>query len=564
MAQVTVDVVDHNEFTVRVNNLQEPSSSYDKFVFRIIQAGKQIIIQENSSDSSSRSWGMHFYVDGYFGNDWLSPGCTYSAYVDCYYNGVAYSVGPKAFSTPSISPPSASDIQPRYWPTIRDQDAADNCVAQAVEEALEYVHGQRTVDKSLVENYSVSAIYGRDTVAEEGMYTDVAAQVAVDYGSPRWELVARTFPDNMSKADSITLAQSIGDLGNKNSAHQRLSGFSNIDFYDVEAIVRTLQNGGCVLFGFHYYRGFTKANRNNGIMQEPSGSSNDAHVMLIIGMTTINGKKHWIAINSWGENSGNGGVYYVPYDWGSGAVSWADETNAWPTSWTIDCYALYGSFSQCSHPGPPTITSIKKSDELTCADVEWTSGVGATGTLFLAREIGTEEWWPKPNYESIVQGNSTQIAFNQDANLYEIVAISVDDSGLLSRWSDITPTQLPTWSWESIGPVGGPYKASAKEWNEDFFNCINTVRRYKGLPNYDAMKENPAVAGRPMSIKTFYHAVWAISAMYPEAQRDAVIDYMLDSGKRDGLGNVIHIAAGDTICINQFTRLAEKLNALLV
>ena len=140
----------------------------------------------------------------------------------------------------------------------------------------------------------------------------------------------------------------------------------------------------------------------------------------------------------------------------------------------------------------------------------------------------------------------------QRGHTYNVRAWIVNSDGKMSETSGWTRVVLgiKPWEWKSIGPSGTAYMASAREWNSEFFPHINAVRVYKGLPAYGAYTQNPAVSGQPMSIPTFNHAVWAISAMYPDEQRNSII-------------SELEIKAGDTITVTQFNKLRDRLNAIL-
>lgn len=149
---------------------------------------------------------------------------------------------------------------------------------------------------------------------------------------------------------------------------------------------------------------------------------------------------------------------------------------------------------------------------------------------------------------------TVDLSFLEPDHTYEIRVWVIDYDGSMSQtsgWLEITtPNKPPKWYWTSIGPSGSVYKASASEWNSEFVPRVNAVRAYKGLPAYGAFSQAPAVSGQPMSIKTFNHAVRAISDMYPTSQQNAIITELT-------------VNAGDIITIAQFNKLRDRLNALL-
>lgn len=156
--------------------------------------------------------------------------------------------------------------------------------------------------------------------------------------------------------------------------------------------------------------------------------------------------------------------------------------------------------------------------------------------------------------------NSTDrvsVGFLKPGHRYQVRAWVVGEGGDMSvlegvEWLTIEIDNTPQkWSWTSIGPSGAVYRASAREWNEDFFTRINEIRRCNRwnnvLSEYTAFLENPAVKGENMSVRTFNHAAWAIAAMYPEEQRASIVQEL-------------EIYPGDTITVTQFNKLMDRLN----
>lgn len=151
---------------------------------------------------------------------------------------------------------------------------------------------------------------------------------------------------------------------------------------------------------------------------------------------------------------------------------------------------------------------------------------------------------------------TADLSFLEPDHTYEIRVWVIDYDGTMSQtsgWIEITtPNKPPKWYWTSIGPSGSVYRASAREWNVDFVNCVNAVRQAQALPlpAYGAFADDPAVSGQPMRAKTFNHAAYAISAMYPEWQRAAVMSELV-------------VYPGEVITVAKFNKLRDRLNACI-
>lgn len=485
MARLSVTNTRHDAVRIDMEDLQEWASEYDRFVLGIYQNQKLINTQTFTNSGDYPGWYFDFTSD-YLGNNWFTPGTTYTIRCDCYYNGVSYPVGPVTFTTDSISPPSGADIAPRAYPTVRDQGPAGNCVAMALETAMEYFHASQG---GIQENYSISYIYGQDSSNEEWMINEDAVISCYRHGSPRWELVTTQFPDNLTKAASKSLYAGACSLAERNASNQAFSDYDHIDFYDTAEMARVLRNGGCIFFSFREPSNFSSTPKT-GIVPQPTGSSLGGHSMAIIGLTTINGKKHWIAQNSWGPSSGKNGIHFIPYDWGCGVQTWASSGNTGPTSWTQDCYALWNTDLATSNPAPPSGITASQVGMTQDATVSWAYGTSGSSSLIFARKRGTDDWWPKPSWGTLFSGTAGRLSFDKDTTVYELKLIAVKND-LLSAPSDIVTVSISLFerfSWTYMGlndagtPVSGTTKKSgygvyvtASEWNK-LVGLVNSVK----------------------------------------------------------------------------------------
>lgn len=300
-------------------------------------------------------------------------------------------------------PPSSLFIDPVLYPPIKNQQQPptyyNTCVAEAITTVMELFHsrakGLRGNPGYSYEYYSIRYLFGSDngSYGEYGMWFTDALDVAQNKGVPRWELIDKYYPQRGDKADSINAyTEAINIQTDVNNSKNQKITWSSIDFYNRDEqnkIENCLNNGGYVLFGFTMPATFDGYYiiQNDGVLLQPSAVDPDprlypppsgsrygtvGHMMVIIGLTVKNGKKHWIAVNSWGEQWGDltplnekPGICYIPYDWGfddNPAYQKIDpETGSIvdTVDWVTGCYEVYPSNIISSHPNPPTITGTR-------------------------------------------------------------------------------------------------------------------------------------------------------------------------------------------------------------
>lgn len=452
MATLEVTSTAHTRVVLSVSELQWPLNMYDKFICTFTQSGKTIFTQDYSFTSAYLAFDIIFDNPDYLGNNWFAPMTTYSASVTCYINGDPYRLGPVTFTTDSISPPTGS-IAPAVYPTVKNQGAAGNCVAMTLASAMEIIKAQET---GISEHYSVSYIYGSDNGTDEWMAFREAVELCQAHGSPRWELVTSTFPDSNYKADSVALFQSACPLAKSTAKKQAFTGYQNIDFYDCAAVANAIRTYGGFMFCFRIPNNFNFIPSTGIVPQPANGYRGDNHAMLLIGLTTINGKPHWIAQNSWGTGWGKGGICYVPYDWGCGVQSPSNSNDY--CGWTLDCYALWNTAISAQNPPVPSGLTGKQNGTALTATLSWVAPGTGTSTLLYARKRGTTDWWPKPSYGSLFDGATAQLSFDTDKTVYEVMAIAVRDY-LLSPQTEpiiISTNALALWSWRLSNGKASP------------------------------------------------------------------------------------------------------------
>ena len=471
MATASVTNITRNSCWVVVSGLEHYATDYDNFRFRFSCHGKLAIDGNWSGAYDSNTLYLRFENESYLGNNWLVPDTDYTLVTIVTYNGVDYVLNTVYFSTDSISPPSGSII-PTLFTKVKEQ-RYDTCVPMCLSTAMDRFRAMKVGDD--YENYSVSYIFGNGGYSW-GMYFEEAVINCKSAGSPRWDLVSTSFTDDeKSISDSRNTYNNADNYAKSNALLQKFTGHTNIDPYNTAAVKSAIQNYGCFMLNIRvpnnlYYVG------GNGIIPQPNYYTGVNHSLLVIGLTTKNGKPHWIVQNSWGTDWGDNGYGYLPYDWGIGADPPSRSNMDSPSSWTLESYAVYNnSVSNYVPPTPTNVTAVKNGN--LSALVSWNSVLsGALYTIFASRK-NQNEWYVKGRTTS----TSITITFDNSSE-YEIRVVTVS-SNLYSRYSDlvyVTLLNIVPWEWWTPKVTGNVFNLTLNEWKA-FLSKINEVRNANGL-----------------------------------------------------------------------------------
>lgn len=510
MATVNVLSITHRDAHISVDNLPHPRSEYQKFVIRIKQNDVQIFRDTIKFDDDYDNFFYSLMNPDYLGNNMFSPDCTYVAYVDCWYDG-DYETLSYEFTTESITEPSCGNISPSVYAAVRDQGDYETCVADSLACAMDIFKLNETDVK--YENFSTAYIYGSDESNSEGMLFEEAVDLCIDYGSPRWEIHSGTFPDSMWKDDAVTLFQNANDIVIENATKQCFKKkWVNIDFYDCDSVADAISETGYFMFNFRVPNNFYGIDEggevdSDGIIPQPRGGySRINHSMALIGLTTINGKRYWEAQNSWGEDWGNGGRCFIPYDWGRGVQSpIEDGDNYGATSWTCECYAVYpGAGYTNDNPSETEISEcVLDENEDRLVNMSWDNAGTDVEYIILARKKGTERWWVKPIDDNIT---TTDLSAKVEVNsygTYEFMVIVIKN-GYCSRQSDIItvvvtseedliPTNFTvnktyrklSFSWEGCETATGFNVLLTRNWDGAQYEQTNITKKNCSFDDLD-------------------------------------------------------------------------------
>ena len=466
MASVTITNTVHTSVTVTVNDLQYNPFEYANFRFVFSQNGTQILNFTQKISTGGSTFDLVFANANYLGNNWFAPATMYSLNVYATYGGTEFAVNTTAvsFTTNSISAPT-STITPSVYPTTKNQGSYGNCVAMSLSTAMEIFKAKAMGYSSSYENFSVSYIYGSDGGSGEYMSFEAAVNNCISYGSPRWELIVGNFPDSKDKSTSVNLFNGASQFAKDNAAKQRFSGSSNIDFYDCASVQNAISTYGYFMLNIRIPNNLYSIG-SDGIVPQPSGGwSGAGHSFALIGLTTINGKKYWVAQNSWGTSWGLNGRCYIPFDWGCGVQSPMTSSNTnQTTGWTCESYSVWNNSISTANPSAPTGLTATQVDKTTNVNVSWGN---ANYVLVYARPQGGSEWFPKPSYGSYFTGSSGQVSMSSNEATYELMAIAALDNILSPQTNYITIhiSSKTDFAWDVPKSVGSN-TITAAEWNK--------------------------------------------------------------------------------------------------
>lgn len=288
------------------------------------------------------------------------------------------------------------------------------------------------------------------------MYVEEAIKNCMQYGSPRWDLVSTSFwKDDKDISEAEYTYKNADSYARANALKQRFSGYSSYtasDFYNGPLIARAIRNYGCFLLLFTIPENFYDVS-SNGILPQPderartfvkSGSMPGAkanHTIPLIGLTTKNGKPHWIAQNSWGDYWGDSGYCYIPYDWG-----YYDNS----VDWVLEGYSVWNNSVTSFVPASPTnVTDVQTGTRT--ARINWDSSLtGAMYTVF-ARRFSTNDWYIKGRTTNL----SLNVSFDYNDVYYVKVLSSINDIySDYSNTTSVTAGEFGLWEW-TVPKVSG-------------------------------------------------------------------------------------------------------------
>ena len=412
----------HTNLIFAVTSLSKNANEYDKFVFKIFQNGTQIVQHENANINVMAD---NFIYEMYTAPDllglhWVSPNCTYVACVDCYSAGSIDTSNYIHFTTNSISPPDDL-ISPSVYVPIRTQSYG-TCIANSLVYAMEIFRAIKT--DVTYEKFSAAYIFGSDGRSNDDMFFGEAVDNVIAYGSPRYEIYSGIFPDEFNKATAVSMFNNADNIVKENADKQRLREKLSVDFYDCESVANCIKSYGYFMFNFRVPNNFDEID-DSGIVPQPDWYTGENHSMALIGLTIKNGTKYWIAQNSWGEDWGQGGRCFIPYDWGCGIQApTVNLSNCTSASWTLECYSVQpGSGYVSGNPSCPYNVKVSQISNERKVSLFWDIDEAVDYYMVLGRRFGTNRWYRK----AVVDTTSEVIVEVDYYDTYEFMVIAFKD-----------------------------------------------------------------------------------------------------------------------------------------
>nr|DAH73282.1 MAG TPA: peptidase [Caudoviricetes sp.] len=184
---------------------------------------------------------------------------------------------------------------------ILNQGAIGSCVAHGLSEMRNYIDGVPIDD-----TYSVGFIYANREESDSqnrGMVTRQALKNLVKYGDCK----KKDFPINEEYPAIVKTLEKYGkdQLLKKASEHKSLA-YIKLQTNEIKEYLVKYKKP--IAIAVYVYDNFYEANTNGGkIPSKPSGNKRGGHLMIIIGYKGDD----LVIVNSWGENVGDKGRFYL-------------------------------------------------------------------------------------------------------------------------------------------------------------------------------------------------------------------------------------------------------------
>ncbi|KAM3108861.1 C1 family peptidase [Phormidesmis sp. 146-33] len=213
----------------------------------------------------------------------------------------------KKFSDRDRNLPSNVDLR-EYLTPVENQGDSNSCTANAMAGAYEYLAnrlmGQSNDVSRLFIYYNARELDG-DTSQDEGTYLRSCVRVLRKYGA---------CSENTWSFDLDRVYDQPSDRAYQEAANFRIENAYRVEV-DLQAMRSSLAKGYPFAFGLQLFSSFQQAGSNGLVpMPDPDNESHDGgHAMLCVGYSDDD--QVFIVRNSWGEEWGDRGYCYIPYDY---------------------------------------------------------------------------------------------------------------------------------------------------------------------------------------------------------------------------------------------------------
>lgn len=196
----------------------------------------------------------------------------------------------------------------RYIGKILDQGNLGSCVSNAFAKYIN-IRSNNTVKISrLFHYYCGRAIEGDSSLEDTGLDIRQAAKIIAKYGA----CPEQACPYDISKFNSLPSLDAF-----KQSKYFKKYTYSFVD-QDIESLKKCIHNTNSpIIFGINVYSSFfSQEVANTGEVPIPNiniEKLEGGHCILMIGYNDDTRK--FKCLNSWGNNWGSNGIFYLPYDY---------------------------------------------------------------------------------------------------------------------------------------------------------------------------------------------------------------------------------------------------------
>jgi len=206
--------------------------------------------------------------------------------------------------------PKRVDLRP-FMPEVEAQGELNSCVANAAAGAYEYLilrHKEIRYDVSrLFIYYNARYLETEDEIEDEGTFIESAINGLKEYGA----CAENTYPYDEDYVNEEPPQEAYDEAADFLVEHTEL-----VDL-DLTAWKSALAQGYPIIFGLALFDSFDNQ-RKKGLIPTPtarevSRESHSGHAMLCVGYSDTD--RVFIVRNSWGDEWGDDGYCYIPYDY---------------------------------------------------------------------------------------------------------------------------------------------------------------------------------------------------------------------------------------------------------
>lgn len=206
---------------------------------------------------------------------------------------------------------ASSDILPPSYRTpttvpVLSQGSTSTCVACALA-SCRYI--QEELQEGSASKFSVIYIYGNRLLTDtqnEGMIPRQALKTIVNFGDCHWDDFSGYCSYATAKSAYEADKERYDDLAYpyKINSYYSLSG--------VDEIKTAVYELGCAVISINTRTSFRCPGSDGYVEYDDTETIGGRHMVTVVGWTEDD---HWVVLNSWGANYGDGGYCYLSFDY---------------------------------------------------------------------------------------------------------------------------------------------------------------------------------------------------------------------------------------------------------